>query len=95
MDKYIFPGGLIPSVVAIEKTLADHTGLRVFDRYSFGDHYRSTLGLWRTRFNRNWPFVAQLGYDDVFRRTWEFYLAYCEAGFAAGYLDVYQFLICR
>jgi cyclopropane-fatty-acyl-phospholipid synthase len=95
MLKYIFPGGVIPSIPAIEQTLAGHTRLRVLDRHAFGDHYRATLGLWRSRFNRNWPSVAELGFDEVFRRTWDFYLAYCEAGFAAGYLDVHQFLIGR
>jgi cyclopropane-fatty-acyl-phospholipid synthase len=91
-DKYIFPGGLIPSVPAIERALAP-AGLRIRDSYSFGDHYRATLALWRARFNRNWPAVAELGFDDTFRRTWNFYLASSEAGFAANYLDVHQFLI--
>jgi cyclopropane fatty-acyl-phospholipid synthase-like methyltransferase len=95
IDKYIFPGGLIPSIPAIEQTLACHTGLQVLDRHAFGDHYRATLCLWRTRLNKNWPSIAKLGFDEAFHRTWDFYLAYCEAGFAAGYLDVYQFLIGR
>lgn len=95
IDKYIFPGGVIPSIPAIEQTLARHTDLRVLDSYSFGDHYRATLNLWRTRFNRNWPSLGDLGFDEVLRRTWDFYLAYCEAGFAAGYLNVHQFLLGR
>lgn len=95
IDKYIFPGGLIPSMQAIDQTLARYTSLRVLDRHTFGDHYRVTLALWRTRFNRNWPSVARLGFDETFRRTWDFYLAYCEAGFAAGYLNVHQILIGR
>jgi cyclopropane-fatty-acyl-phospholipid synthase len=95
IDKYIFPGGLIPSIQGIEQALARHTSLRVLDRSAFGDHYRATLALWRARFNRNWPPVAELGFDDTFRRTWDLYLAFCEAGFAAGYLDVHQFLIIR
>ncbi len=93
IDKYIFPGGVIPSVPAIEQTLARNTNLRVLDRYAFGDHYRATLSLWRQRLNQNWPSLADLGFDEIFRRTWDFYLAFCEAGFASGYLDVYQFLI--
>jgi len=95
IDKYIFPGGLIPSLQGIEQALVRHTSLRVLDRNSFGDHYRATLALWRARFNRNWPSLAQLGFDETFRRTWELYLAFSEAGFAAGYLDVHQFLIAR
>jgi cyclopropane-fatty-acyl-phospholipid synthase len=95
IGKYIFPGGLIPSLDGIERTLARHTSLRVLGRDSFGDHYRATLALWRARFDRNWPALAELGFDDVFRRTWDLYLAYSEAGFAAGYLDVHQWLIAR
>jgi cyclopropane-fatty-acyl-phospholipid synthase len=95
IDKYIFPGGVIPSIRAIEQTLARHTSLRVLSHEAFGQHYRATLGLWRSRFNRNWPSVAELGFDETFRRTWNFYLAYAEAGFAAGFLDVNQFLIGR
>ncbi len=94
-NKYIFPGGLLPSVEAIEQTLARHTGLSIVDRFSFGAHYAATLALWRERFNRNWDSVAGLGFDEVFRRTWNFYLAISEAGFSAGYLDVYQFLLKR
>jgi cyclopropane-fatty-acyl-phospholipid synthase len=95
INKYIFPGGLIPSVEAIEQTLAQHTGLRIRDRYSFGEHYRATLALWRVAFAQSWPSVAELGFDEAFRRTWDLYLAFSEAGFAAGYLDVHQFLISR
>ena len=95
INKYIFPGGLIPSIQGIEQSLAQRTSLRVVDRGSFGDHYRATLALWRARFNQNWPSVAELGFDETFRRTWNLYLAFSEAGFAAGYLDVQQFLITR
>ncbi|HEX9030493.1 MAG TPA: cyclopropane-fatty-acyl-phospholipid synthase family protein [Streptosporangiaceae bacterium] len=95
IDKYIFPGGVIPSIEAIEAILARETGLRVLDRYTFGEHYQATLALWRRRFNENWPTLAQLGFDETFRRTWNFYLAFCEAGFESGYLNVHQFLIGR
>ena len=95
INKYIFPGGLIPSIQGIEQSLAQGTSLRVAERSSFGDHYRATLALWRARFNQNWPSVAELGFDETFRRTWNLYLAFSEAGFAAGYLDVHQFLITR
>jgi len=93
IHKYIFPGGLIPSIPAIEHSLACNTGLRVLERYTFGQHYAATIRLWRTRFARDWPLVAELGFDETFRRTWEFYLAYCEGGFAANYLDVSQLLL--
>lgn len=95
IDKYIFPGGLLPSLPAIETTVARHTRLRILDRYSFGKHYAATLAIWRERFNQNWRAVEKLGFDEVFRRTWNFYLAQSEAGFASGYLDVHQLVLGR
>jgi cyclopropane-fatty-acyl-phospholipid synthase len=91
IQKYIFPGGLIPSPEAIDQSLADHTrGLRVTERRSLGPDYARTLRLWRERFDQQWPDIATFGFDETFRRLWEFYLAYCEAGFAVGYLDVFM-----
>ena len=95
MHKYIFPGGLLPSIRAIEETLASHTTMRIDQVSSMGQHYAHTLRLWRERFLANWHDVAALGFDDTFRRMWEFYLAYCEAGFRVGYLDVAQLRIVR
>jgi cyclopropane-fatty-acyl-phospholipid synthase len=91
--RYIFPGGLAPSLPMIASTLSCHTGLHVLDRFAFGGHYAATLRLWRRRFGQNWPVIAQFGFDETFRRTWDFYLGHSEGGFAAGYLDVYQLLI--
>ncbi len=90
IHKYIFPGGLLPSVTAIKQTLAGHTGLRLTNVAPMGPHYAHTLRLWRERFLANWSQVADLGFGDPFCRMWEFYLAYCEAGFRSGYLDVAQ-----
>ncbi len=91
IQKYIFPGGLIPSPEAIDENLAAHTsGLRVTDRRSLGLHYARTLRLWREQFDARWPEIATHGFDETFRRLWDFYLAYCEAGFGVGYLDVVQ-----
>jgi len=94
ITEYIFPGGLIPSVTAIEEQLAA-VGLRVMDDLAFGPHYARTLSLWRERFDRHTERLHELGFDETFRRTWSLYLAYSEAGFASGYLDVHQFLITR
>jgi cyclopropane-fatty-acyl-phospholipid synthase len=91
--KYIFPGGLIPSVTAIEANLAAHTGLRVADRRGFGRHYAETLRLWRERLLARQGELAGLGFDEVFGRMWRLYLCYSEAGFRSGYLDVSQFLL--
>ena len=95
IHKYVFPGGLIPSVEAIEDAVAQHTGLRVLHDRSFGQDYALTLRLWRRRFLDRWQEVAALGFDETFRRMWEFYLAYSEAGFRAGYLDVHQFCLAK
>ena len=88
--KYIFPGGLIPSLRAIEETLRDQTGLEVAGRQHFGPHYAETLRRWRAEFDGHRSALPDLGFDETFRRMWEFYLAYSEAGFASGYLDVAQ-----
>jgi cyclopropane-fatty-acyl-phospholipid synthase len=88
IHKYIFPGGLIPSVEAIRATLAAHTSLHLSEEFTFGRHYAATLRLWRERFSAQAERVAELGFDHVFRRTWDLYLAYSEAGFRTGYLDV-------
>ncbi|MFZ5849617.1 MAG: class I SAM-dependent methyltransferase [Actinomycetota bacterium] len=95
IHKYIFPGGLLPSREAIEGVVADHTRLAVSGFSPMGRHYAHTLRLWRERFLDQWPSVAALGFDETFRRMWEFYLAYCEAGFRAGYLDVAQITLRR
>ena len=95
IQKYIFPGGLIPSLQAIDQVCAEHTGLRVTHRRELGLHYAETLRRWRTTFNANWPEISRQGFDETFRRTWEFYLAYCEAGFAARYLGVSQLRLVR
>ena len=90
IQKYIFPGGLLPSTEAIIGITERHTGLRTVDMLSLRPHYAETLRLWRERFTDRRDAMAALGFDDVFRRMWEFYLAYSEAGFRSGYLDVYQ-----
>ncbi|MDN3351623.1 cyclopropane-fatty-acyl-phospholipid synthase family protein [Actinomadura sp. DC4] len=89
VQKYIFPGGLLPSVEAIESA----TALRVTGRFAFGPDYARTLRMWRERFER--ADVEALGFDGVFRRMWRFYLAYSEAGFRSGYLNVRQLLLER
>ena len=95
IHKYIFPGGLLPSHRAIEEVLAEHTDLRVTRTFSMGLHYAHTLRLWREQFLASWPGIARLGFGATFRRMWEFYLAYCEAGFRTGYLDVAQLTLER
>lgn len=95
IHKYIFPGGLLPSVEAIERTVGRYTDLSVCERLSFGDHYAATLRLWRERFEAGWGGLQKLGFDDTFRRMWLLYLCYTRAGFEARYLDVHQFVLER
>ena len=95
IQKYIFPGGIIPSLQAIDGALAAHTTLRVTRQRELREHYARTLRLWRERFLGQWPRIHAQGFDETFRRMWEFYLAYCEAGFRSGYLGVSQLQMTR
>ncbi len=83
----IFPGGMLPSPGTIA-ALAQRHGLTVRARQSFGDSYALTLAAWRARFHTAWPAIAAMGFPPRFRRLWDYYLAYCEAGFRAGRVDV-------
>ncbi len=95
IQKYIFPGGLLPSLTAIEHSLASATRLRITAREDFGAHYAETLKIWRDRFCARAGQAARLGFDDVFQRMWTFYLAYSEAGFRSGYIGVSQLTLAR
>ena len=95
IHKYIFPGGMLPSTDALSRVLRRHTSLHISNIRPMGLHYAHTLRLWREKFVANWEHVQELGFDDRFFRMWEFYLAYCEAGFRTGYLDVAQIRIER
>ena len=95
VHKYVFPGGILPSLTAIDEVLAAGTSLRVQESRRLGLSYVPTLEQWRHRFNANLPKIAELGFDDTFVRMWNFYLAYSQAGFAAEYLDDYQLGIGR
>ncbi len=89
IQRYVFPGGMLPSpsVLTKEITRAD---LTVREAAPFGQHYARTLALWRRRFTAAWPELSRLGFDQRFRRVWEQYLCYCEAGFRTGSIDVVQ-----
>lgn len=95
IHKYIFPGGLLPSVQAIDEITRRHTTLRIADQFPFGAHYAETLRRWDTAFLDNSEKVLELGFDETFIRMWHFYLEYSRAGFASGYIDVNQILLTR
>ncbi len=90
IQQYVFPGGMLPSRSAF-RAAAARQGLAVHNEYAFGLDYARTLAAWRSAFEANWPQIAQLGFDETFRRLWRMYLAYCEAGFRSGSIDVVQF----
>jgi len=90
IQKYIFPGGLIPSAKAILGITERQTGLRAVDMLSLRQHYAETLRLWRERYLQRRITLAYIGFDEVSARMWELYLAHAEAGFRSGYLNAYQ-----
>ena len=94
IQQYIFPGGLLPSPSQF-RAHAEKAGLRVVNELAFGADYAETLRRWREAFLRHEGPVRELGFDTRFLRLWEFYLAYCEAAFAAGNTDVMQFTLVR
>jgi len=90
IQQYVFPGCMLPSPAAF-RAAAARQGLVVRGEYAFGHDYAHTLAEWRHAFEANWPQIAELGFDEHFRRLWRLYLCYCEAGFLAGNIDVVQF----
>ncbi len=89
IQRYIFPGGMLPTLEII-KLLSKGSGLRVVKVYDYAQHYAVTLEHWRERFDKAWPKLNKQGFDGRFRRTWDYYLAYCQAGFSKGMLNVWQ-----
>lgn len=83
----IFPGGMLPTK-SIISAQAEQAGLVLTYAEHFGESYARTLAEWRVRFNGAWPRIRTLGFDERFRRLWDYYLVYCEVGFEAGWLDV-------
>jgi cyclopropane-fatty-acyl-phospholipid synthase len=94
IQRYVFPGGMLPSPARFELEAAA-AGLRVAEAHRFGPDYARTLADWRRRFLGRWEEARALGFDERFRRLWEFYLAYCQAGFATGSTDVVQYLLVK
>jgi cyclopropane-fatty-acyl-phospholipid synthase len=92
IQRYIFPGGCLPSMSAIHRSVGV-TGLRIRDVDDITPHYAKTLRRWRSSFRRNRDRVAELGFDEAFRRLWEFYFCYCEAGFMERTIGDVQILL--
>ncbi|MDB5654351.1 MAG: cyclopropane-fatty-acyl-phospholipid synthase [Tardiphaga sp.] len=94
IQRYVFPGGMLPSP-EILKSLGEKFGVPVVRERIFGLDYAKTLSTWRDNFRAAWPSLTPLGFDDRFRRLWEYYLAYCEAGFLSGNIDVRQVVFAK
>lgn len=92
IQRYVFPGGMLPSPTAFREH-AKQAGLEMKDTFFFGQSYAQTLNVWHDRFSSAWPQIKQIGFDERFRRMWEYYLAYCRAGFRTGAIDVGQFVL--
>src|SRR6201993_1198021 len=94
IQRYVFPGGMLPSP-EILKSLGERFGAPVIRERIFGQDYAKTLATWRRNFRNAWPSLTPLGFDERFRRLWEYYLAYCEAGFLSGNIDVRQVVFAK
>ncbi len=90
IQKYIFPGGFLPSLSSM-KSLIKKNNLGLLKVNSYSDDYAKTLAIWRENFLKVWSNIAPLGFDETFKRMWEFYLSYCEAGFKSKNIDLIQF----
>lgn len=94
IQRHIFPGGMLPPPSALRHHIAE-AGLVLRHVETFGDSYARTLVAWRQRFSEAWPQIAAMGFSERFRRMWDYYLCYCEAGFRAGAVDVGLWQIAR
>ncbi len=92
--RYIFPGGMLPTPERLDKLGASHGLLRTNQRI-FGQDYARTLADWRERFRAAWPELVPMGFDERFSRLWEYYYAYCEAGFKSENIDVRQIVYAK
>ncbi|WP_291295251.1 cyclopropane-fatty-acyl-phospholipid synthase family protein [Elioraea sp.] len=94
VQRYVFPGGMLPSPTRLREEVA-RAGFTWQSETWFGPSYAETLRLWNERFQEAWPQISPRGYDDRFKRLWEYYLAYCETGFRAGWTDVGRIVLTR
>ena len=90
IQKYIFPGGFLPSKKSLKK-LSSKNGLELDLMNSYGEHYSNTLRIWRDEFLKKWDLISKQGFDLTFKKMWDFYLSYCEAGFKSKNIDLVQF----
>ena len=94
IQRYVFPGGMLPPPPAL-RDLGGRHALELIGERVFPQDYARTLAEWRDRFRQRWPQIGAMGFDERFKRLWEFYLHYCEAGFRAEFIDVRQLTFAR
>ena len=94
IQKYIFPGGFLPSLKSLNK-FSNQSGLKIESYQLYGQHYSSTLQKWRKSFLTSWDLISRQGHNTNFKKMWDFYLSYCEAGFKSKNIDLIQFSLCN
>ena len=94
IQKYIFPGGFLPSLKSLNK-LSSQSGLKIEKYHSYGPHYSNTLQKWRGSFLNSWDRLARQGFSQSFKKMWDFYFSYCDAGFKSKNIDLIQFSLCN
>ena len=94
IQKYIFPGGFLPCKKSLYQ-YANQNGLDVVQYNSYGLHYSNTLNIWKNEFTKKWEEISKQGFDLTFKRMWNFYLSYCDAGFKSKNIDLVQFSLCN
>jgi len=94
IQKFIFPGGFLPSLNSL-KELSHQSGLKISDHQLYGRHYSNTLQKWRKTFLNSWERISQQGFNTSFKKMWDFYFAYCEAGFKSKNIDLIQLSLCN
>ena len=94
IQKYIFPGGFLPSLKSLNK-LSTQTGLKIDSYELYGEHYSNTLQQWRKSFLNSWSTISRQGFNSSFKKMWDFYFSYCEAGFKSKNIDLIQLSLCN
>ncbi len=94
IQKYIFPGGFLPSIKSLNK-LSSKSGLKIEQYHSYGSHYSNTLQKWRESFLNSWDLISKQVFNLSFKKMWDFYFSYCDAGFKSKNIDLIQFSLCN
>ena len=94
IQKFIFPGGFLPSIKSLNEA-SNQLDLKIESYQLYGQHYSSTLKEWKKSFFNSWDLISRQGFNTNFKRMWDFYLSYCEAGFKSKNIDLIQFSLCN